>query len=192
MNTHPKKRIITIAGQLGSGKSSTAKRVASELGYTHFSSGDLFRAVATERNVSVEEINKMAELEKEIDFTVDKRLREMNDQERLVIDSRTAFHWIPSSFKVYLSLNPHIAAERIFNQIKNSGRASQSGESVEHVFKLTQERVASENKRYQDLYQLDVSDQGQYDLIIDTEHNDLDTVVLMVIKGYREYIDNRV
>ncbi|HEY0011139.1 MAG TPA: AAA family ATPase [Candidatus Paceibacterota bacterium] len=192
MNPHPKKRIITIAGFLGSGKSSTARCVATELGYTHFSSGDLFRAVAAERGLSIEEINKAAELEKEIDYTVDKRLREMNDSERLVIDSRTAFHWIPASFKVYLSLDPHIASERIYKQIQAKGRTSQHAESVEDVYNATLERIASETKRYQDLYQLNVNDLSQYDLVIDTEHNDLDTVVGMVIKEYREWIANKV
>lgn len=194
MTPHPetKKRIITIAGYLGSGKSSTATRVAKELGYTHFSSGDLFRAIAAERGLSIEEINRAAELEKEIDYTVDKRLREMNESERMVIDSRTAFHWISASFKVYLALDPYVAAERIYKQIKNKGREVQYADSVEHVFEASQERIASEYKRYQDLYQLDVSDLSQYDLVIDTAKYDLDTVAGMVVKAYREWVGNKL
>lgn len=194
MSPHPegKKRIITIAGYLGSGKSSTARHVAEDLGYMHFSSGDLFRAIAAERGITIEEINKAAELEKEIDYMVDERLRSMNERERLVIDSRTAFHWIPQSYKVYLSLDPHVAAERIYKQIKEKGREVQHADSVEHVFKNTQERIASEYRRYQDLYQLDVSDMSRYDLVIDTAQYDLETVVAMVIKAYREWIENKV
>ena len=41
-----KSTIITITGLPGSGKSSTAKRVAEILAYKHFSSGDLFPAVS--------------------------------------------------------------------------------------------------------------------------------------------------
>lgn len=190
MTSHPesKKRIITIAGYLGSGKSSTARLVAKELGYTHFSSGDLFRAIAAERGLSIEEINKTAELEKEIDYKVDARLRKMGEGDRMVIDSRTAFHWMPASFKVYLTLDPHTAAERIYSHIRKEGREVQEADSVEDVFRATQERVASERKRYQNLYQLDVGDMSHYDLVIDTGKNDLETVVGMVLKAYREWV----
>src|SRR3989344_6087784 len=112
------KHIITICGLPGSGKSSTAIGVAAALGYKHFSSGDLFRAMAKERNITVEEINKRAELEQEIDHAVDERLRQMADDDQLVIDSRMAFHWMPMSFKVFLKINPHIAAERTFKHLR--------------------------------------------------------------------------
>ena len=88
-----KSRIITIAGALGSGKSSAAKKLAVELGYTHFSSGDVFRSIAGERGISIEEINKQAELEHEIDLAVDQRLRDLASENDFVIDSRIAYHW---------------------------------------------------------------------------------------------------
>ncbi len=72
-----KKKIITIAGLPGSGKSSTAKGVAVALGYEHFSSGDLFRKIAAERGLTIEEINLVAEKQKEIDHQVDERLVEI-------------------------------------------------------------------------------------------------------------------
>ena len=101
-----KKHIITISGFPGSGKSSTAKGIALELGYEHFSSGDLFREMAAERNLSVEGINFAAEKSKDIDYKVDKLLESMGkEKDNLVIDSRTAFHWIPNSFKVFLDLD---------------------------------------------------------------------------------------
>src|SRR3989338_6655344 len=95
-----KKHIITVTGFPGSGKSSTAKGVAFRLGYEHFSSGDIFRKMAAERGLSIEEINFTAEKQKEIDLEVDKLLVKMGkEKNNFVIDSRTAFHWIPDSFK---------------------------------------------------------------------------------------------
>src|SRR5260370_28771362 len=72
-----KKNIITIGGLLGSGKSSTAKAVASALGFRHFSSGDLFRQIAAERGESIEAMNISAEAQRDIDIKVDKLLQEM-------------------------------------------------------------------------------------------------------------------
>lgn len=183
-----KSKIITIAGALGSGKSSTAKLVAQELGYKHFSSGDLFRAIAKERGVSIEEINKTAELEQEIDHATDARLRDMAHGSELVIDSRMAYHWMPNSFKVYLNLAPQTAAERIFSHIKNEGRMSQSAESVEAVLRATTERRESEKKRYWNLYQVDADDLSPFDAVIDTATMDLPTVVKAVIEKYQAWL----
>lgn len=183
-----KSTIITIAGALGSGKSSTAKLVAQTLGYQHFSSGDLFRAIAAERGVSIEEINHVAELEKEIDLAVDERLRNMAQEEKLVIDSRTAFHWIPTSFKVYLALEPHAAAQRIFNHITKEGRMSQEATSVEAVFAATKDRQASEKKRYSNLYQLDVEDMSPFDTVIDTGPVPLQGVADTVVEQYTAWL----
>lgn len=183
-----KSRIITIAGALGSGKSSTAKLVAQELGYRHFSSGDLFRAIAAERGVSIEEINHVAELEKDIDLAVDERLREMSKDNDLVIDSRMAFHWMPNSFRVYLGLEPHKAAERIFNHIQKEGRVSQEASSVEQLLAATIDRQASEKKRYWNLYQVDVEDMSPFDAVIDTAEIPLIGVAELVIEKYNSWL----
>ena len=115
-----KKEIITICGGLGSGKSSTAKKVAGMLGFQHFSSGDLFRQVGLELGLSVTELNKKAETEPEIDYKVDEKLRSLRDSNKLVIDSRTAYHWIPESFKVYLDLPPEIGKIRTLNNLREN------------------------------------------------------------------------
>ncbi len=187
-----KKHIITITGFPGSGKSSTGKNVASRLGYEHFSSGDLFRKMAAERGLSIEEINFTAEKQKEIDLEVDKILVNMGKEKTdFVIDSRMAFHWIPDSFKVFLSLDPKIAAERTFAQIQKEGRASQAGSSAKEVYENTVIRVESERKRYENLYKIDITDKTNFDLIVDTEINDLDETVEIIIEAYQKWLDTK-
>src|ERR1700722_13529504 len=98
-----KKSIVTIAGTLGSGKSSTARAIATKLGYKHYSSGDLFRQMAAERNESVEMTNISAETQKDLDFRVDEWLQHLyRTEHEFVVDSRMAWHWMPESFKVFL------------------------------------------------------------------------------------------
>jgi len=114
-----KKNIITISGFPGSGKSSTAKGLASALGYEHFSSGDLFRKMAAERGLSVEGINLAAEKSKEIDYAVDDLLQKMGrEKNNIVVDSRTAFHWISNSFRVFLDLDPRTSGADILSDKK--------------------------------------------------------------------------
>jgi cytidylate kinase len=187
-----KKEIITICGGLGSGKSSTAKRVASELGYQHFSSGDLFRQVGLDLGLSVTELNLKAEKEPEIDFKVDEKLRELGNSDKLVIDSRTAYHWIPESFKIYLDLPPEIAKHRVIDSLNENPLRMQSEQvtTADEAYEKMQKRFESEQKRYWDLYKIDNTKPEQFNLVIDTNKNNLDQVVQVILEAYKNWLKN--
>jgi cytidylate kinase len=183
-----KKQIITIAGSPGSGKSSTAKAVASVLGFRHFSSGDLFRQLAVERGESIEAMNISAEVQRDIDLKVDNLLREIyRTEEQLVIDSRMAWRWMPSSFKVFLILDSQTAAERIFNHLQKEGRVSEDAKSVQEVRSSIDRRFASEQKRYAGLYGVDATDPLNFDIVINSRQNDLKAVTAMVLAAYQAW-----
>ncbi len=182
-----KKSIITIAGDLGSGKSSNADKVAAILGYSRFSSGDFARAVAKRHKMTIEELNLHAEEHPDIDYEIDDEVRRTGKQENLVIDSRTAFHWIPESFKVYLKLDPQLAAARIFEQMLQGQRISQHAESVDDMYKKTIERRDSERKRYLTLYNFDSTDTTVFDLVIDTATAPLEKVSERIIEEYERW-----
>jgi CMP/dCMP kinase len=187
-----KKEIVTIAGSIGSGKSSTARAVASALGFRHFSSGDLFRQLAVERGESIEAMNISAEAQRDIDLKVDNLLQDMYpSEEKLVIDSRMAWHWMPRSFKVFLVLDPDTAAERIFNHLQEEGRMSEDAQSIQEVRKSIDRRFASEKKRYSILYGVDTTDPLNFDIIINTKHNNLKTATAMVSAAYRAWRTDR-
>jgi cytidylate kinase len=185
-----KKEIITICGGLGSGKSSTAKKIAQTLGFKHFSSGDFFRQVGLELGLSVTETSIRAETDPKIDEMTDQKLRDMRNAEKVVIDSRTAYHWIPESFKVYLELPPEIAKERIFDSLEKDILRKQSEQvsSSEEVFRKMKERLESEQKRYWELYKINNKDMSQFDLVIDTNKNNLEQVVDIIVSEYKKWI----
>lgn len=185
-----KKRIITIAGRPGSGKSTASKALAEQLGYEHFSSGDLFRAVGKERGIDVNQTNTAAEQEKEIDYLVDERLRQIGaNQEDVAIDSRMAWHWMPFSFKVYLDLDLSVAARRI---MKGMDAARLEHEHIpsdpDQYAAVLQERLDSEARRYRSLYDVDPYDKNNYDLVIDTNINGPERVVQLVLDGYHQWL----
>jgi len=183
-----KKQIITLAGSPGSGKSSTARAIAATLGFRHFSSGDLFRRLAAERGESIEAMNISAEAQRDIDLRVDNLLQEIyRTEQKLVIDSRMAWHWMPSSFKVFLMLDPDTAAERIFTHLQREGRMSEDATSVEEVRESIDRRFASEQKRYAALYGVDATDPSNFDVVFNTRHNDLPTVTAMVSAAFRAW-----
>lgn len=187
-----KKEIVTVAGSPGAGKSSTAKAVAAALGFRHFSSGDLFRQLAAERGESIEAMNLSAEVQRDIDLNVDKLLQEKyRVEDRLVIDSRMAWRWMPHSLKVFLVLDPGTAAERIFDNLREEGRQSEDAKSVEEVRASIDRRFASEQRRYLALYGVNPTDPLNFDLVINTKHNDLPTVTAIVIAAYQAWRTGR-
>jgi cytidylate kinase len=186
-----KKHIITIAGKPGSGKSTTSKGLARGLGYLHFSSGDFFRAIGKERGFDVLATNLLAEQEKAIDEAVDQKLRELGEkEEEMVIDSRMAWHWMPYSFRVYLDLNLTVAAERIITHTDEARRAAEFiPDSPVLYAKTLQDRLDSETKRYQNLYNANPYDSLNYDLVVDTSKHDIDTVQKIILEAYTEWTE---
>lgn len=185
----PKKLIITIAGKPGSGKSTTAKTVAKELGYQHFSSGGLFRQLADEKGIDVLQANLSAEQNSEIDYLVDGKLQELGKQKnKIVIDSRTAWHWIPDSFKVFLDLSIEVGAKRILKTKSDRKSANEDiPNDLDEYKEDLQKRLESENLRYKKLYDINPSDLGNYDLVVDTDENNVKQVVAIIIEKFNHW-----
>ena len=185
-----RKRIITIGGKPGSGKSTISKRLAATLGYKHFSSGDLFRAIAREKNISVDAINRLAETDSSIDEAVDEKLRQIGESEdEIVIDSRMAWHWIPQSFKVYLQLDLTVAADRIYNADNRERFANEeSAKDAKEYAAQLEARLGSEAKRYMSLYQMNPYDESHYDLVVDTYINNPDKVEAAILAMYEDWL----
>lgn len=157
--------IITISGAPGSGKSTVADLVAKKLGMKRYSVGGLMREIAAKRGVTILELSRLAEKDKTIDDELDTRQRALGRQDRIVVDSRLGFHFIPNSLKVFLHVSPKEAARRIFA----AGRKGE-GENVTlaKTFGNIRKRKASERMRYKKLYGVDPYKKAVYDFYIDT------------------------
>jgi len=185
-----KKNIITIAGKPGSGKSTASKSIAQELGFEHFSSGDLFRAIGRERGAQINEANELAEKEKDIDELVDQRLRDIGaSQNQVIIDSRMAWHWMPQSFKVYLNLDLEVAALRILSDMDDERRKHEHipKDPAEYA-KLLKSRLDSEARRYKKLYDVNPYDVNNYDLVVNTADHQPKEVQELIMSEYNLWL----
>jgi cytidylate kinase len=186
-----KKHIITIAGKPASGKSTTAKMVANKLGYTHYSTGDLFREIAATQQHDVLEANLHAERgDASIDYKVDERQKNLGvTEDKFVIDARLGWHFIPNSFKVYLDLDTITGADRILAN-PDSERVSKENipENSVAYAKVLDERLASESRRYKMLYNVDGHDSENFDIVIDTKSNTPSQVTALIIEAYHRWI----
>ncbi|MEM9336437.1 MAG: cytidylate kinase family protein [Patescibacteria group bacterium] len=187
-----KAQIITISGKPGSGKSSTADRVAEMLGFTRHSSGDFVRKFVKEKGMTLKEYNDHAMDNHSLDERVDEMLRELRDHSEIIIDSRLGFYWIPESFKVYLDLDMQVAAARIFKDaVSNIGR-SKSGlaGSIGEVNNQVKQRMQNERLRFRRRYGVDPYNSEHFDLIVDTSRHSPETVALTVFDNYKKWLES--
>ena len=162
--------IIALTGLPGSGKTTVASMLAERLGVPWYSMGDLRGKMAADRGITIDELNALGEKEAFTDNDVDEYQKKLGESgEAFVIDGRLSWHFIPSAFKVFLSVDPKVAAKRVFEAQKGKARPDEKRyASVEDAERMLAERVASDQRRYRKYYDLDIMDQKNYDLWIDT------------------------
>lgn len=190
-----KKHIITISGKPGSGKSSTADKVAELLSYTRHSSGDIVRKILKEKRMTLEEYNQTATKNHDLDAKVDEELRALREEKDVVIDSRLGFYWLPESFKVYLDLDLELATARIFkDSVTNSARSSvgTNSSSLSTVTRQVKERMLNEQSRFRNMYGVDPYDTSHFDFVIDTSRQNPQSVAIALFDAYKEWLDSEV
>ena len=165
MSTHPFYR-ISVTGDPGSGKSTFARAVSERTGFRLITTGNIFRELAAQMGISLTDLNERAERQAEIDAKVDDFLKSLNtSQENMVLDSRMAWHFVGDSLKIRLAVDPEVAAERIF---KDDAALREKFTSIEQARDEVHRRKVSEILRYRTLYGVDISDESNFDLVINT------------------------
>lgn len=165
---------ITITGALYSGKSSVAKAISKALDYTYFSVGDLQRKLAVEKGMSITEYNKYM-LDNKLDNEVDNKTAEIGkEKDDFIFDARLAWHFIPDSFKIYLKVDLNVAVER---SMKNERGKSEKYASMQEAKENITERCRLEGSRFKDIYNIDIKQESNYDLVIDTSNISMEGVI---------------
>ena len=176
---------ITIAGDLGSGKSTVANHLISNINYRIESAGLIFRRLAEQHGMTAKEFNQFIESNPKYDNMVDDTIKEMGEkEENIIFDSRLAWYFVPKSFKIYMYVDVDTATERIFN---DKGRVSESYSDMATAKKEIIERRESEVLRYKTFYNIDINNYSNYDFIIDTSHATKDEVNDAVLSNFRAF-----
>ena len=124
------KHIISLAGDLASGKGTVSLLLKEDLGYTIYRNGDYVRALAKEKNMSITEFNIYLESHPQIDIQIEKSAAEYaKNNDNLIIDARLGWYAVPHSFKVYLKVDIDVSAKRAFNDPKR--KATESFNTIE-------------------------------------------------------------
>jgi CMP/dCMP kinase len=177
--------IISFSGDNGSGKSTAAIKVAEELGYKHYHMGQILRDMAKEKGITLEELNELRNTDPNFDKAVDDFVIKLGKESgNFVIESRTAWFFLPDSLKIYLKVNDKEAAKRIFLELKdkNNRNEGKNLDSEEKVWESIGKRNSEDNIRYQNLYKIDIRDEKNFNFVLDTTHLSIEKVFQKVME----------
>ncbi|MGH4119428.1 cytidylate kinase family protein [Clostridium sp.] len=175
---------ITITGDLYSGKSTVAKAISEALKYTYFSVGDLQRKLAIEKGISITQYNKYM-LDNNLDNEVDDRTMKIGKgKDDFIFDARLAWNFIPDSFKIYLKVDIDVSVQRAMKD--DRGKSEKYAEVQDAKANIT-ERRRLEVSRFKDIYDVDISDARNYDLVIDTSIVSTEEVIREILERIKEY-----
>ena len=116
--------IITVSGSPGTGTTTLARALSLQLDLVWVNSGELFRKIASEKNLSVKEMNRLAEKGPEIDYLIDDAQKALAREGPGIFEGRLSGHLLPANLKVMLKTDLRVRAERICKrESKNNANA---------------------------------------------------------------------
>ncbi|MGL1892638.1 MAG: AAA family ATPase [Spirochaetaceae bacterium] len=162
---------IAISGQSGCGNTTVSKIISQKLNckmvnYT-------FHNIADELGIDFKEFCLMAEKDSKWDYMVDEKQVEMAMESSSVLGSRLAVWMLKeATIRVFLTADLEVRASRIQNR---------EGGSLDSVMSYTKVRDQRDSARYKKLYNIDNSDYGFCDLVINVNNLDPDKIVNIIL-----------
>ncbi len=178
---------ITISGLSGSGKGTVGKQLLARLPGTRFvSTGDMFRAIAQSRGISINELHTLAESDPTIDTDIDAYTKKYGtENDNFIFDARLAWFWIPDAFHIFLTCEDTERFRRI---------ASRENKSEEVVKNETLDREGKMMLQYRRLYGIENyldTTSGAFHAVIDTTTLSANEVVDRIIEAIEYFSKNK-
>ena len=179
-----KKIVICISGMTGSGKSTVAKRLADNYGFSYFSGGNALRILAQEEGYdsdvkgwweTAEGLNFLEQRMRDpaFDRKTDEKLLELAAEGNVVLDSWTMPWLLKEGFKVWLDASPQVRAKRVVNR---------DSINAEEALKALTEKDKRTREIYKNLYRFDLGhDLTPFNLVLVTDELDYDDVFYAVL-----------
>ncbi|NOY11887.1 MAG: AAA family ATPase [Archaeoglobi archaeon] len=166
---------ITISGPPGSGTTTVARKLAEKLGFPMISAGEVFRRLAREHGMSLEEFSRYAENNPDIDNLVDQRQKEeAMKHENAVVEGRLSGWMVPAELKVWIYADEEVRYQRIARREKKP---------LEVVKAETKLREEIEKRRYLKIYGIDIEDKRLYHLMINSGRFNAEQIVEIILRA---------
>ncbi len=172
--------LITVSGYPGSGTTTVVARVRDLMGLASYNVGDIFRALARERGVSIAALHRLAKTDRSIDRQLDAKQVEVARKGDVILEGRLAGFLthqagIPG-FRVWLHAPFPVRASRV------AERASIPVSRAEEEIRVREE---AERTRYLAFYGFDLDDDSIYDLVVDSGETPAETIAGRIAEDVR-------
>lgn len=153
--------LVAVSGRHGAGKTTLAKSIADHFNLKYISAGEIFRQMAKEQGMSLIEFTKYTEQHPEIDRRIDKRMKKEAKRGDRVLDSQLAYYFSKS----FNPINILVFAQKndIIRRV-----SEREGISLEKARKEVETRESNEKKRFKRLYDVDLWEPKDFDIMINT------------------------
>lgn len=183
-----KKNIITIAGDLASGKSRVTDILRQDLNYEIYRNGEYVRKLAKEKGLNITSFNEYLKEHPEIDQQIEKSAAEYaKTHDNLIVDARLGWYAIPNSFKIYLKVDIDVAAKRAFED--ENRKETEKFETIEEQKADMIRRYKLENERFFKLYGVRKEDMSNYDLVVDTTNSTVEKTAKLIEEEYQKWLN---
>ncbi|ADB60830.1 cytidylate kinase [Haloterrigena turkmenica DSM 5511] len=171
---------ITVSGPPGCGATTLCERLADAMGCPYVSGGEVFREIAEDRDMSLNQLTAKADENDEIDRAIDQRLQQIAEKwgmanKPFILESRLA-GWLAgerADLRIWLDAPEDVRLARIEERVETEAEM--------------RVREVSEAGRYQSYYDIDIDDREFYDLNINTARWGKEGVFNLVRTALEEY-----
>ncbi|ELZ16813.1 cytidylate kinase [Haloterrigena salina JCM 13891] len=171
---------ITVSGPPGCGATTLCEQLADAMGCPYVSGGEVFRELAEDRDMNLNQLTAKADESDEIDRAIDQRLQQIAEKwgmanKPFILESRLA-GWLAgerADLRIWLDAPEDVRLERIEERVETEAEM--------------RVREVSEAGRYQSYYDIDIDDREFYDLNINTARWGKEGVFNLVRTALEEY-----
>lgn len=175
---------ILLSGLSGTGSTTAAKQIAKDLNLDYIYGGAIFRDLAKEHGISLEDLAESLEHNQEMEREIDRRLVDAARRDDVLVESRTVGWIFPDgipALRIWLTCGLQERLRRVRTREHHA-------HSAENLLR----REASDNRRYLTLYGIEPEDFSPFDLVLDTTDLPVEDVVDRIESFVRERIGSGV
>lgn len=175
---------LTISGHPGSGTSTLVDALCSSLNWQKINGGQVFRNMANERGLSLEEFGQQCIDDESIDQELDALLTETMQSEDSpeIVESRLAGWWAYKNglqcARVWIDVSERVRASRVVNR---------EGGNIDDQLNMISERMKLDGVRYERFYGIDIDSREPYTCIIQSDNIGVEEVQSLVLEHLEDY-----
>lgn len=182
--------IVTIGGNIGSGKTTIVPRLVLALGYDDIYMGKIFRDLADERGMTLEAFYQSLASDPEVERAVDaKQIAIMKERDNIIIQGRISFFFAKQIVKqvinIFIGVDPKVGAQRKLKE------GIHPGKTLEEILALNLAREEAERQHYLALYGINNHlDPSIFDIACDTTNLSVEEASEILLQKIREKLQS--